>query len=590
MAMLRVVSRQRASRMLLHFAPFCFSRRTAQSRASRSVAFSAEVFESRQVLSASATSVMSVDAFDSWQDSDWSDCSIDSDDSADFAAADESELSDDESDWYYGDDVGDEACSDDEFAAADFFSDESSYAVDPLTDDLGCDAESSGADASDATSDSSLAATDSMSDVLEYVMTTPDDVELYSAEIVALTGNVDEVATDEFLFELDDYLMQRFSAGNDFALESDVVEFYVVDASTLQDMNGDATVDSADWLAAADAYGLTGYDSAYDFLVVRNATGFEVVDIPVSVSTAYSNTVGLDDSQFVPDTLPSGGGFDEFADAINSEFSGSSDVFSTDFTATEDTSLSDESSLADVGSSSDSLSGTSSLETVITTDLSTSGVTSGTSLTSFGTQLQDAFRDAAGLEGFIARGWSTDLSELADSQLALVSNESQSPAMAELVALLVREQQSAAAATGFAGATTRSQTSDGVSVGQDDWWSRAKSNSGMSASDRATFAEAGTRFEFSYSESAADLVAHTQQREIDLAFVDERADVMARLNNEKVASSESQYESLSYSQMASATGVLLIAGSGCVQVSRRNGWWLMWRGLRHAVLSVLRLI
>jgi len=533
---------------------------------------------------------MSVDAFDSWQDSDWSDCSIDSDDSADFAAADDSELSDDESDWYYADDVGDEAYSDDEFAAADFFGDESSDAVDPLTDDLGCDAESSGADASDATADSSLAATDSMSDVLEYVMTTPDDVELYSAEIVALTGNVDEVATDEFLFELDDYLMQRFSAGHDFALESDVVEFYVVDASTLQDMNGDATVDSADWLAAADAYGLTGYDSAYDFLVVRNATGFEVVDIPVSVSTAYSNTVGLDDSQFVPDTLPSGGGFDEFADASNSEFSGSSDVFSTEFTATEDTSLSDESSLADVGSSSDSLSGTSSLETVITTDLSTSGVTSGTSLTSFGTQLQDAFRGAAGLEGVIARGWSTDLSESADSQLALVSNESQSPAMAELVALLVREQQSAAAANGFSGSASRPQASDVASAGQEDWWSRTKSNSGMSASDRATFAEAGTRFELSYSESVADGAGNSLQREIDSAFADLRADVMARLNNEKVASPESQHESLSYSQMASATGVLLIAGSGCVQLSRRNGWWLMWRGLRHAVLSVLRLI
>ena len=80
------------------------------------------------------------------------------------------------------------------------------------------------------------------------------------------------------------------------------------------------------------------------------------------------------------------------------------------------------------------------------------------------------------------------------------------------------------------------------------------------------------------------------QREIDSAFADLRADVMARLNNEKVASPESQHESLSYSQMASATGVLLIAGSGCVQLSRRNGWWLMWRGLRHAVLSVLRLI
>jgi len=308
------------------------------------------------------------------------------------------------------------------------------------------------------------------------------------------------------------------------------------------------------------------------------------------VSTAYSNTVGLDDSQFVPDTLPSGGGFDEFADASNSEFSGSSDVFSTEFTATEDTSLSDESSLADVGSSSDSLSGTSSLETVITTDLSTSGVTSGTSLTSFGTQLQDAFRGAAGLEGVIARGWSTDLSESADSQLALVSNESQSPAMAELVALLVREQQSAAAANGFSGSASRPQASDVASAGQEDWWSRTKSNSGMSASDRATFAEAGTRFELSYSESVADGAGNSLQREIDSAFADLRADVMARLNNEKVASPESQHESLSYSQMASATGVLLIAGSGCVQLSRRNGWWLMWRGLRHAVLSVLRLI
>jgi len=496
----------------------------------------------------------------SWQDASWESCSATSDDS-------------------------------DDFAAADFWGDESSDDVGVLSDELGCDTGATSSDGSYPSSDSQFSSTDPLSDVLEYSITTDDGVELYAAELVALTGNVDEVATDEFLFELDDYLIQRFGGGNDFALDSDVVEFYVVDASTLQDMNGDATVDSSDWLAAADAYGLTGFDSAYDFLVVRNESGFDVVDIPVSVSTAYSSGNGLDQSQYIPDSLSGVDGFDVYADSGSLDLSGSNDVFETDFATTEDVSLTDESSLADGGSSGDSLSGSSSLDVVLTPDLSTTGITSATSLTSIGTQLQDVFGNSTGLEGVLARrSWSTESTENADFQVAAVSSDSQSPAMAELVALLVREQQSGAVASSFELSTNRSVTNDGTSVGNEGLFVSSPTTPNGMASDRTAWTEARVRFERFHSESAAELIADSEQRDIDSAFADSRMDVMARLNDEATTTAEGQRESLSYSQMASATGVLLIAGSGCMQVSRRNGWWLMWRGLRHAVLSVLRLI
>jgi len=188
---------------------------------------------------------------------------------------------------------------------------------DDATDGVASDSESDATDSSDSeTSDVSstdgsdsgdLSSDDGSDDSIsyDYSILTMDDVELYSASIVVLDGSVRSVVNDNFVFNLDDYLTQRYGDSDGMFHLNDLVEFYVVDASTLEAMNQDANAPADDWLAAADELGLTGYDNPYDFLVVRNDSGIQVVDIPQSISTStYGGSTN--NGSMITDSLPSG--------------------------------------------------------------------------------------------------------------------------------------------------------------------------------------------------------------------------------------------------------------------------------------------
>lgn len=432
-------------------------------------------------------------------------------------------------------------------------------------------------------------------DVLEYSITTEGDVELYSAEIVAINGDVDEIATDDFVFELDDYLMNRFSGGEDFALADGIVEFYVVDVSSLSDMNGDAMVDGADYVAAAGEFGLTGYDSAYDFLVVRSDSGFDVVDIPYDVNV-YDSGIGIDldavDSigsltdGVSEDSLGGGTVADSVSGSSGIEFFGDNDTIFAD--ATSDEAIRSDS--LSTGASSDAV------EIVLTADSETLGLHTDavfdSSLTSFSEQFTAAFGDVPSFSDlFKARVSSLESSD--GLQLASASDPHQSSEMAALIASLVRDQQAdSTLRTSF---ETKSQVRPEVAEADNFGWltstiSNIPHQAVPSTAEAYSFASPTTDIvSLKFIDEREDASLSTS-READVVFSHGAAKLFSRLEGDLADTDRSAAESLSYSQMASATGVLLIAGSGCVQLSRRNGWWLLWRAVRRSVLTALRLV
>jgi len=516
--------------------------------AARHADHAAEIFESRSVLSASAMGTLTAG---------FADCSD---------AESEGQLDDESADL-----------SDADFSAVDVAIADLELATDGS--EAWCFAESDCIEPDFTTNDGVLA------DVLEYSITTEDDVELYSAEIVAIDGDIDEIATDDFVFELDDYLMQRFSGGEDFALTDDIVEFYVVNVANLSDMNSDAVVDAADYLAAAAEFGLTGYDSAYDFLIVRHGSDFDIVDIPYALENEGlgigSELADLYDAGSITDGVSDdslGGG--SFADSV----SGLSGI---DFSSDNDATL------------ADSLTGVTSsdvLETVLTVDAETRGLliepVLDSSRTSFSEQFAEAFSDADRLSNlFNMRMSSIESANML--QLASASDPHQSPEMAALIASFVREQQGQSTSrTPFEiGSPVRSETGEAAPVG----WLTSTT---VSLPQHVVFSLADA-YSASLLASSPDPLAFGDEmetskvstlREADVAFSHGASKVFLRLDGNSSNADGSDGESLSYSQMASATGVLLIASSGCVQLSRRNGWWLMWRAFRRSVLSTLRLV
>lgn len=537
--------------MLLKFAPLLLLHRsTRRPVAARHADHAAEIFESRSVLSASAMGALTEDVADC-SDMEW-----------------EGQLDDESTD----------------LSDADFGANDDTIGDFPLATDgseAWCFAESDWIGPDAATSDGVLA------DMLAYSITTEDDVELYSAEIVAIEGDVAEIATDDFVFELDGYLMQRFSGGEDFALADDIVEFYVVDVANLSDMNGDAAVDAADYLAAAAEFGLTGYDSAYDFLIVRHGSDFDIVDIPYGLenegegSGIGSELTGLYDAGSLTDGVSDDsliGG--SFADSVFG-------LSGIDFSSDDDAAFSD--SLT---------SGTSSdvLETVLIVDAETGGLLTEPALdssrTSFSEQFAEAFSDADHLSNlFNMRMSSIESANML--QLASASDPHQSPEMAALIASFVREQQGQLTSrTSFQiGSPVRSETGEAANVG---WLTSTTA----SLPQHVVFSLADA---YSASWLASDTApltfcdeAETSNvstlGEADVAFSYGAGKVLSRLDGNSSNADGSDGESLSYSQMASATGVLLIASSGCVQLSRSNGWWLMWRAFRRSVLAMLRLV
>lgn len=552
--------------MLLKFAPLMLknshcSRRSVTTSA-RSLRPVAELFESRSVLSASAASAMADCATEELQGDDWMyDEALDGEDplspSANVAV-DHSEASGSD-DWTCNDSF--DGLAADEFA--------------PFEDDV------------------ALPTDDCAANSLDYAMTTDADDELYSGSVVALTGNIDEIATDEFLFELDDYLMERFGGGEDFELSDDIVEFYVVDGATLSDMNSDGAINASDYLATADAYGLTGFDAAFDFLVVRNSDGFEVVDIPYSVTTLESevpsNVYGSFDTSTDPnaaasdsltgtaidDSLPSAGSFDanEIADSLQlAEF------------ANTDSLLGD--SLA-AASSADPL--LPLVTTELTADDSSNQSEDVNSRQTLGERIAEALRETSNPNySFGDRNWKASLPE--SQQLAAADSMRRSPEIAALIAELVREQRGTEIGDGLFGATNHGRRHE---LSSDE----AEMTSLSTDTNRGPIRSLAQRYDSILSQTvlsgdaeadALSLRDSLKNDSIDSAFGDGANRVLRSLDGSADQQAEVE-SSLTYSQMASATGVLLIAGAGCVQVGRRNGFWLLWRTMRRAVLAMIRL-
>lgn len=374
-------------------------------------------------------------------------------------------------------------------------------------------------DTSEFDTDYSSGTTEIAEDVLAYSISV-DDTDLYSAEITVLDQDLDEVATDEFLFELDDYLMQRFASGEDFALEEGLVEFFVLDASSMDEFGIDGSTDADSLQATLDAYGIADRDNAYDFIVVTSDDGFEIYDIP-------NSDIGSNDTDIeVADLSPAGV---ESTDATQVALgTPTSDVAVNDTEAATNDADIDVRELAEAIPTSSDLSA----DTLIA-----------------------------------ANAWSPYAST--DGQWVATSDPETNQAVLTIVAALVRTKSAATATTPELAAIQRSQRQSAIEELAQIQFQQASG----SASDEYAVPTIHPRV-------TVDLeLPRPDAPQIDRAFGDQRFSIDSLEESVAGATTASDGE-FSYSQIASMIGLTLVAASGCAQVSRRNGWWLMWRMLR----------